>query len=557
MAEFLKLKKSNCKNCYKCIRHCPVKSIRFSGNQAHIVKDECILCGRCFVTCPQNAKQIADSTEIVRTLMMGTDPVIASLAPSFVANYEGVGIESMREALKKIGFTDAEETAIGATMVKKEYERILAEGSQDVVISSACHSVNLLIQKYFPAELPFLADVMSPMQAHAADIKRRIPNAKVVFIGPCVAKKDEADTHKDVDAVMTFEELTGWFEKVHVTPEQKLDETPNSLARLFPTPGGIIRTMNIKALGYTFLSVDGVENCMAALRDIEEGKLHKCFIEMSACVGGCVGGPVMEKNRRSPIRGYLAVSDYAGDKDFEVAHPDPDLLRKRFDFIPRNTVMPSEVEIADILRQMGKTKPADELNCGSCGYDTCREKAIAIFQGKAEISMCLPFLKDRAENFSDTIIKNTPNGVFVLNENLEVQQINRAALRMMNIMRESDVLGEPVVRIMDPKLFMDCKRTGRGVSGVHSYLAEYDRYVDQTVIFDRESRILICIMRDVTDEETEREKKEEVNRQTIEIADKVVENQMRIVQEIASLLGETAAETKIALTKLKESIADE
>jgi iron only hydrogenase large subunit-like protein len=340
--------------------------------------------------------------------MMGTDPVIASLAPSFVANYEGIGIESMREALKKIGFTDTEETAIGATMVKKEYERILAEGSQDVVISSACHSVNLLIQKYFPAELPFLADVMSPMQAHAADIKRRIPNAKVVFIGPCVAKKDEADTYKDVDAVMTFEELTGWFEKVHVTPEQKLDETPNSLARLFPTPGGIIRTMNIKALGYTFLSVDGVENCMAALRDIEEGKLHKCFIEMSACVGGCVGGPVMEKNRRSPIRGYLAVSDYAGDKDFEVAHPDPDLLRKRFDFIPRNTVMPSEVEIADILRQMGKTKPADELNCGSCGYDTCREKAIAIFQGKAEISMCLPFLKDRAENFSDTIIKIPP-----------------------------------------------------------------------------------------------------------------------------------------------------
>ncbi|MBQ8496137.1 MAG: 4Fe-4S binding protein [Clostridia bacterium] len=557
MAEFLKLKKSNCKNCYKCIRHCPVKSIRFSGNQAHIVKDECILCGRCFVVCPQNAKQIADSTEVVRTLMMGTDPVIASLAPSFIANYEGVGIESMREALKKIGFTDAEETAIGATMVKKEYERILEEGTQDVLISSACHSVNLLIQKYFPAELPFLADVKSPMQAHAADIKRRIPNAKVVFIGPCVAKKDEADYYKDVDAVLTFEELSDWFEKVRVTPEQKTDENPGSLTRLFPTPGGIIKTMDIGKFGYTFLSVDGVENCMAALRDIEAGKLQKCFIEMSACVGGCVGGPVMEKHSRSHLRGYLAVAEYAGKNDFEVEQPDPELLRKRFECIERNTTMPTEYEIMDIMRQMGKNKPADELNCGSCGYDTCRDKAIAIYQGKAEISMCLPFLKDRAENFSDTIIKNTPNGVFVLNENLEVQQINRAALRMMNIMRESDVLGEPVVRIMDPKLFMDVKRTGRGVSGMHVYLAEYDRYVDQTVIFDRESRILICIMRDVTDEETAREKKEEVNRQTIEIADKVVQNQMRIVQEIASLLGETAAETKIALTKLKESIADE
>ena len=557
MAEFLKLKKSNCKNCYKCIRHCPVKSIRFSGNQAHIVQNECILCGRCFVVCPQNAKQIADSSEVVRTLMSGRLPVIASIAPSFVANYENVGIESMREALKKIGFADVEETAIGATMVKKEYERILAEGTQDVLISSCCHSVNLLIQKHFPAALPFLADVVSPMQAHAADIKRRNPEAKVVFIGPCVAKKDEAEYYNGVDAVLTFEELTAWLEREHVVLEQKPDEKEGGLARLFPTTGGVLKSMDCTEKGYTYLAIDGVENCMAALRDIEAGRLHKCFIEMSACVGSCVGGPVMEKARHSAIQGSLAVAEYAGEHDFEVEMPSPDDMRKAFGYFERDNRMPTEAEIANIMHQMGKNKPSDELNCGSCGYDTCREKAIAIYRGKAEISMCLPYLKDRAETFSDTIIKNTPNGIFVLNENLEVQQINRAALRMMNISRESDVLGEPVVRILDPKIFMDVKRTGRGVSGVHVYLAEYDRYVDQTIVFDRESRILICIMRDVTEEESEREKKEEVNRQTVEIADKVVEKQMRIVQEIASLLGETAAETKIALTKLKESIADE
>ena len=557
MAEFLKLKKSNCKNCYKCIRHCPVKSIRFSGNQAHIVQNECILCGRCFVVCPQNAKQIADSTEVVRTLMSGRLPVIASIAPSFVANYENVGIESMREALKKIGFADVEETAIGATMVKKEYERILAEGTQDVLISSCCHSVNLLIQKHFPAALPFLADVVSPMQAHAADIKRRNPEAKVVFIGPFVAKKDEAEYYNGVDAVLTFEELTAWLEREHVVLEQKPDEKEGGLARLFPTTGGVLKSMDCTEKGYTYLAIDGVENCMAALRDIEAGRLHKCFIEMSACVGSCVGGPVMEKARHSAIQGSLAVAEYAGEHDFEVEMPSPDDMRKAFGYFERDNRMPTEAEIANIMHQMGKNKPSDELNCGSCGYDTCREKAIAIYRGKAEISMCLPYLKDRAETFSDTIIKNTPNGIFVLNENLEVQQINRAALRMMNISRESDVLGEPVVRILDPKIFMDVKRTGRGVSGVHVYLAEYDRYVDQTIVFDRESRILICIMRDVTEEESEREKKEEVNRQTVEIADKVVEKQMRIVQEIASLLGETAAETKIALTKLKESIADE
>ncbi len=557
MAEFLKLKKSNCKNCYKCIRHCPVKSIRFSGNQAHIVQNECILCGRCFVVCPQNAKQIADSTEVARTFMSGRTPVIASIAPSFVANYENVGMEAMKEALLKLGFTDVEETALGAAMVKKEYEKILEKGEQDVLISSCCHSINLLIQKYYPTALPYLADVMSPMQAHAADIKRRVPDAKVVFIGPCVAKKDEAEYYKGVDAVLTFEELSAWLAKESIEIEQKEDSEKNGLTRLFPTTGGIIRSMDTKPDGYKYLAIDGVENCMAALRDIEAGKLHKCFIEMSACIGSCIGGPVMEKAQHSPILGTFAVADFAGKEHFAVAEQSTEDMKKSFGYFEKDSRMPSETEIRDILRQMGKTKPEDELNCGTCGYDTCREKAVAIFRGKAEVSMCLPYLKDRAETFSDAILKNTPNGIFVLNENLEVQQINKAALRMMNIARESDVLGEPVVCILDPKIFMDVKRTGRGVDSMHVYLAEYGRYVDQSIVFDRESRILICTMRDVTEEETEREKKEEVNRQTLEIADKVVEKQMRIVQEIASLLGETAAETKIALTKLKESIADE
>ena len=192
MPNCLTLKKSNCKNCYKCIRHCPVKAIRFSGNQAHIIGNECILCGRCFVVCPQNAKEIVDGTEKARVLLQSGDPVVVSLAPSFVANYDGIGIESMRNALKQLGFYDVEETAIGATIVKNEYERMLMEDERDIVIASCCHSINLLIQKYFPACLEYLADVMSPMQVHCADIKRRIPNAKTIFIGPCVAKKDEA-----------------------------------------------------------------------------------------------------------------------------------------------------------------------------------------------------------------------------------------------------------------------------------------------------------------------------------------------------------------------------
>ena len=559
MPNCLTLKKSNCKNCYKCIRHCPVKSIKFSGNQAHIIGNECILCGQCFVVCPQNAKQLVDETEKAKVLLQGTEPVIVSLAPSFVANYSGVGIGAMREALKKLGFYDVEETAIGATIVKNEYERMLKEDERDIIIASCCHSINLLIQKYFPACLEYLADVVSPMQAHSLDIKRRYPGAKVVFVGPCVAKKDEAEHYEGiVDAVLTFEELTNWLKEENVEISAEMDSCEESRARFFPTTGGILKTMAQDAPGYKYLALDGVQNCIEALRDIEKGNIHKCFIEMSSCVGSCVGGPVMEKyHRTETVRDYMAIADYAGSKDFVVDQPGAFELKKQFSYIEHKLQPPTETEIYSVLRQMGKFKPSDELNCGSCGYNTCREKAIAICQGKAEISMCLPFLKDKAESFSDTIVRNTPNGIIVLNEELEVQQINESARAIMNIRSSNDILGDLVVRIMDPSDFIEVKNTGRNIRNKRVYLAEYKRYVEQSVLYDRDSHLLIGIMRDVTDEESEREKKEKISRQTVEVADRVVDKQMRIVQEIASLLGETAAETKIALAKLKESIQDE
>ena len=559
MPNCLTLKKSNCKNCYKCIRHCPVKAIRFSGNQAHIIGNECILCGQCFVVCPQNAKEIVDETEKVKVFLQSGDPVIVSLAPSFIANYEGVGINAMRKALKQLGFYDVEETAIGATIVKTEYERMLKEDERDVIITSCCHSINLLIQKHYPQALEYLADVVSPMQAHCKDIKSRFPNAKTVFIGPCVAKKDEAEHYEGiVDAVLTFEELTEWFKAENIELEKEMDNDICSRARFFPTTGGILKTMAQDIPGYTYLALDGVENCIAALKDIIDGKIHKCFIEMSACVGSCVGGPVMEKyHRSSAVKDYIAVSGYAGTKDFEVSQPKANELKKNFGYIELRSQMPSDMEIQNVLRQMGKFKPSQELNCGSCGYNTCREKAIAILQGKAEISMCLPFLKDKAESFSDAIVKNTPNGLIVLNEQLEVQQINDAARKMMNIRSANDIVGDQVVRILDPAVFMNVLRDKRNVRDERVYLAEYRRYVEQSVVYDQDSRLLICIMRDITDEQDEREKKEKISRQTIEVADIVVEKQMRIVQDIASLLGETAAETKIALAKLKESISNE
>ncbi|MBI9009222.1 MAG: 4Fe-4S binding protein [Tenericutes bacterium] len=558
MAEIIKLNKSNCKNCYKCIRNCPVKSIRFSGNQASIINDDCILCGQCYVVCPQNAKEVVDDTEMVKVLLAGANPVVVSFAPSFVANYKGVGIKQMEEALQKLGFFSAEETAIGATYVKNEYAKIMKEKKHDILITSACHSVNLLLEKYYPNLLKYLAPVVTPMHAHALDIKNRNPNAKVVFIGPCISKKDEAQKSNGVvDAVLTYEELSRWFEKESIDLTEQIDHESHSKARFFPTNGGIIKSLNTYESDIQYLSVDGVENCINALRDIEKGGVHNCFIEMSACVGSCIGGPVMEKFKKAPIRDYFEVINYAGETDFSVIGLKENQLDKYFIPVVKEETMPSEEAIRKILIQMGKTKKDDELNCGSCGYNSCREKAIAIHQGKADLSMCLPFLKEKAESFYNNILNNTPTGIIILNEELEVQQINKAAKKIINIRSDKDILGDQVIRILDPKPFINARDNSKNIYGKRTYLAEYEKYVELTVIHDLNYRIIMCIMRDVTEEIREREYKERTSKKTIEVADRVVEKQMRIVQEIASLLGETAAETKIVLTKLKESIRNE
>ena len=560
MNHYIQLKKSNCKNCYKCIRHCPVKSIRFADHQAHIVKEQCILCGQCFIACPQNAKQIRNDVSAVKEMIATGKPVIASIAPSFAANYEGATLTSIESALKSLGFYGAEETAIGATIVKKKYDEMIRSGEQSVIISSCCHTVNTLIQKYYPEALPYLAKVLSPMQAHCTKIKEKYPEAYTVFLGPCISKKEEADQYPGiVDCVLTFEELSEWMKEESVTlqPGSDLQDSEEGRARLFPIPGGIIRSMLPQHAGYDYVTVDGLENCIHALTNIINGKLSNCFIEMSACAGSCVGGPAMDKENRMPITDYIRINHFAKEKDFTVPTPSDEQLAKSFAYHTFNNLMPGSVAINEILHKMGKATQDQELNCGSCGYNTCREKAIAVYQGKADLTMCLPYLKEKAENFSDNIIYNMPNGVIVLNEDLEVQQINRAAKQILNITHKNDILGEQVIKILSPTSYLQVMNSGRNVHDHLTYLDDYQKYIEETILYDKTYHIIISIMKDVTIEEKSRLKKEKVNQQTVEIADKVIEKQMRVVQEIASLLGETTAETKIALTNLKESLKNE
>lgn len=555
MREILRLKKTNCKNCHKCIRNCSVKSIRFTAGQAHIVEEECILCGRCFAVCPQNAKVIASDLEKVKVLLQ-QGQVYASVAPSFAASYPGIGIDSLEMALKKLGFAGAEETAIGATIVKKEYERILEEERPNILVSSCCPSINLMMRKYYQDILFTLAPVITPVQAHCRDIKRRHPDAKVVFIGPCISKKAEAEEDSLIDAVLMFDEFNNWLSEKGIELEKSEDRREGGKARLFPTAGGIIETM-VKNPGYTYFAVDGVEKCMDVLEEIREGSLHRCFIEMSACEGSCADGPILDKMKNTPAQNYLQVVRYAKKQDFLVNEYDREDIREIHEPIPQKTEQPSEAEIEAMLTKMHKVSGQRELNCGSCGYDTCREKAAAIIQGKAEISMCLPYMLNRNGDLSDSVVVNFPDAVIVLNEKLEIQRLNTKAKKILRVMDEGDVLGENIGRLLDPEPFEMVMLKKRDIVDEQVYLAEYELYVEQTIMYDSESRQFICVLCDITTEMDLREKKRASQYQAIEIADDMAKKQLKIVQSIASLLGETTSDTLVALERLKEVISND
>ena len=555
MREILGLKKTNCKSCHKCIRNCAVKSIRFTAGQAHIVEDECILCGRCFAVCPQDAKVIASDMEKVR-IMLQTGTVYASIAPSFAASYPGVGIDALEDALKKLGFAGAEETAVGATIVKKEYERILDEEKPNILVSSCCSSINLMLRKYYPEALFTLAPVITPMQAHCRDIKRRHPEAKTVFIGPCISKKSEAAEEDAVDAVLMFDEFNRWLREEGIELSRREDIRKGGRARVFPTAGGIIETMD-KNPEYTYVAVDGVKKCMDVLDEIKEGRLHNCFIEMSACEGSCADGPILDKMKNTPAQNYLQVVRYAEKEDFAVEKYAKEEIAAVYEPSELEAEQPSEAEIKAMLLKMNKLSKEDELNCGSCGYCTCREKAIAIIQGKAEISMCLPYMLSQMENLSDSVVANFPDAILVLNDELEIQKINPKAKKILRIRDENDVMGEHIGRLLDPEPFEMVMLKKKNLMYEQLYLAEYECYVEQTIIYNREGHQFICILCDITADMALREKKLANQNQAFEIANDMAKKQLKIVQSIASLLGETTADTLIALEHLKETIADD
>lgn len=558
----IELKKANCKNCYKCIRECSVKCIEFKHGQVKILEDECLLCGHCFKVCPQNAKQVRSDIQKVKDLLTSGD-VVCSIAPSFISSFETNGMAGLTAALKKLGFKHAEETARGAYVVSRQYEQMAAAHNKPNIITSACPSVTALIEQYYPELIGMVADCLSPMEAHARILKHEHPNCSVVFIGPCISKKKEAERKDNcpyIDAVITFEELQEWFDSTSICLERENDtNTSYNASVLFPKSGGIIQSMDTQLLDYHFVSVDGIKKCKEICENILSGDIQGYFIEMSSCEGGCINGPCIPDNKGGILTGFGKVEQYAKNHSFdEPEKQDTAYLDMSKEFKPNinHKDIPGEAKIKEILARIGKYTKEQELNCGACGYASCRDKAIAVYQGKAQIEMCLPYMFERAENISEVIINSTPNAIIAVDDQLVVQHVNKSAERLFGWIGPR-LRGTLLKDILDPADFAYVVATRKNQVNQKAYYKSYGKHVEQSIIYAKEHKLIYGILKDITREQEQQEQLQKVKEDTVDIAGKVIEKQMRVAQEIASILGETTAETKIALTKLKETIIRE
>lgn len=560
MSSIIKLNEGNCQNCYKCIRHCPIKAISFSGGKVQIIEDECVLCGTCVDVCPQNARFTTDHRPKVLELLKGPDPVYVTLAPSYKSYFTDRTFEQLSAALKAVGFAGVEETAVGAYETSRAYAQLMAAGEMENIIATACPSVVMMVERHYPAIAQWLAPVYSPMMAHAKMMKEKYgQNIHVIFIGPCLAKKEEAMdplAGGDVDYALSFNALRALIEGA---PQEESDGeavgTAHPVSRLYPKPSGILKSIEPESYGhYRKVCVDGVENCMELFSWLESEHPTGLFIEANMCAGACLGGPVMRREGISSFRGRMEIDDQPKPRD---ARPAPsaacelDHLRL-FRGAPKAEPIPTEEEIRTILAQIGKTSPEQELNCGGCGYETCRDKAIAVYRGKADVNMCLPYLREKAENISSTVIQHSPNGTIALTEELEVLDLNPAAEEMMGLRRESAV-GQIIPEFFGDDTFDRARESGRPAMKNEVVVGE-GVSVEETVIYIRENRMFIVFMKDMTAENENKKKLEALRMHTVDTAQKVIDKQMRVAQEIASLLGETTAETKVALTSLKKSM---
>ena len=557
----LQFRTANCKNCYKCIRNCPVKAIRVENQQAQIIEDQCILCEKCTSVCPQHAKVEHDDIPDIQKEIAAGKKVIASVHPAYLVRYGWNSVHLLEEKLQKMGFWKVFDAAQGAAMMKQEYTRILeAQHQQKMMISSNCPVVVRLIEKKYPHLTEYLAPVCSAMQMHAQYLRKHYPDAVLVYVSPCISVMSELkEQQAQMDYVITFRELSNWMDDMPQQQEQgKLPEEVY-LSRMMAVSGGLIQAMQ-PVEGQKYLSVDGMDQCREILKELQAGEYQDYFIEMNACANGCIGGPYSQKREKKLLDALIAIRqismpegrpDY--QKDYHMEMPDVTIRR----FIPEESYPEKAItreQVTHVLQEMGKYTREDELNCGACGYDTCRAKAVAVIQGKAEVSMCIPYMREKQEDYANIIINAMPGLLVTVDYQLNIVQLNKAAKDLFDISRKKHLLGKQLNEIMDDYAMVNMIAFDREIEQDCIYLEEQRRYIERVITNDRKNKLILCIMKDVTKEKERQKKQRRAQADAVQMADKLAEEQLKIVHEIASLLGETAADTKVAIEELKQTI---
>lgn len=558
--------KSNCKNCYACVRACPVNAIKVQAEQAKIIKERCIGCGRCLKACPKNAKHVQSELDKVKAYLQQEEKVVASVAPSFAALFDKDS-HKLPNLLRALGFEGVEETVVGAELITEVYEAYSKMPGDQCYMTSCCPTVNALIQKHYPEVIPFLIPVVSPAVCHAKLIKRRYgKETKVVFIGPCLSKKIEGIEEDTIDAVLTFEELLEWIKEKQIDWEVI---TPSSFDIVgldqyrYPIVGGMTYTIKDKSLPRKIIQIDGVEECIDMMPHIMKGAFKNTLLEIHGCRQSCISGPGMPQDgvniyeRRERIRRYAETQELERDQEVVSQMITEGVnLHKEFQNLKHSLKMPSDEEIQVILNSIGKETKLDELNCGSCGYKTCRDKAIAVYNEMAEPNMCLPFMRQKAETLTNIIFEATPNLILMVNEALEIIEMNPAARKFFDLTK--DIIHRlPVSALMSEESFNEVMHMKKNILNEKVILHTLNATVVQSIIWSDYHKTMVWIANDITYDEKKNKQLQSMKIEAIDMAQQVINKQMTVAQEIASLLGETTAETKVTLTKLKQLIKEE
>jgi PAS domain S-box-containing protein len=553
--------RARCRDCYRCVRVCPAGAIKMKDGQAQVLPDRCIACGTCIVNCPQHAKEYRSELGLVLELLASDGHVSVSMAPSFVSYFEEWSVRRIPSALRLAGFRFVGETAVGAWHSAQATLEHVQSYPAKHHICTACPAVVNYVLHQKPELAEKLVPVASPMRFHAMQIKKNNHETKVVFVGPCVAKKDEASwksAYGEIDAVLTFEELIELFRIKEIDlrncEESNFDDAVCGDARLFPLEGGLLRTAGLDdtLLSSQTLAVSGYREVSLALDSMTESD-DPVILEPLFCKNGCIAGPSFS-NKGNFVKGRRSVLAYSNKTPGSIQQKKLSFSFTGFDTIVSHQVCSnySEDQIREVMQKTGKHSIQDELNCTACGYTSCRHKAIAVLDGLAELQMCMPFMRRMAENRYETIIARDPNGIVLLSDDLTILHMNPAFKRMFCC---SDALiGRKISYLIDPDYF---EKLSGGNDDVKKGVLRFSSYnlICHVVAYKLpEERQFAGVFIDITDRQMSKEKLDELKSETLLSAQELVDHQIGLAQEMARFLGDHTAKGELLLKKLVEAI---